>query len=90
MVRLILLARIAFWVQGAIAAALFDDTIRCGDDSASDEFLAQAKALQNGIRPHGLEAEFGGVTISVDTYFHVVTSAAKNGSVTIGQLNSQV
>ena len=57
---------------------------RCGSENPPAEIVAQAQAM--AVRPQPLAAQ----AINVKTYFHVVTTAAKAGSITQTQLNNQV
>ena len=57
---------------------------RCGSENPPADIVAQAQAM--AIRPQPM----AGQTINVQTYFHVVTTQAKAGSVTQTQLNNQV
>ena len=86
MVRFYLLALAFLKAQGTFAAAI-SSIVRCGNEEPPTELLAQAEAFRqtSHLRP----LAFAG-SISVNTYFHVVTSAGKNGSVTSSQLSSQV
>ena len=86
MVQFYLFALAFLHAQGAFAAAI-SAIVRCGTEEPPYELLAQAEAFRSTshLRPQA----FGG-SISVNTYFHVVTSAGKNGSVTSSQLSSQV
>ncbi|MCJ1313050.1 hypothetical protein MMC25_006726 [Agyrium rufum] len=84
----ILLALVISHPHGVFSVAVSNNTyIRCGDPVPTSDFLATAEALYNlNERRDLVERQ----SISVDTYFHVVTSAARNGSVTVTQLNSQL
>lgn len=59
---------------------------RCGSENPPAEILVQAQAM--AARPQPMAA--AAATINVNTYFHVVTTAAKRGSITQTQLNNQV
>lgn len=58
---------------------------RCGSENPPADILAQAAAMSHGPKPLAAQA-----TINVNTYFHVVTTQAKAGSITQTQLNNQV
>ena len=70
----------------AMAAVIGEKPIefRCGSENPPAEILAQAAAMS--AHPQPLAAQ----TINVQTYFHVVTTQAKAGSITQTQLNNQV
>ena len=87
MVRFDFLALCALHVQSAIAAAIAAQPayVRCGTAHPSAEMLAEAEAMAKGPQPN-----VGAATINVNTYFHVVTTQAAQGSVTQTQLNNQV
>ncbi|KAL8950594.1 MAG: hypothetical protein Q9222_003374 [Ikaeria aurantiellina] len=80
------LALCALWATSALAAvpAVKDAYVRCGTDSPSPELLAAAQSM--AIRPTAAAAR----TLNVNVYFHVVTTSAKQGSVTQAQLNNQL
>ena len=57
---------------------------RCGSENPPADILAQAAAMSHGPKPLAAQA------INVNTYFHVVTTSAKAGTITQTQLNNQV
>lgn len=57
---------------------------RCGSENPPADILAQAAAMSYGPKPLAAQA------INVNTYFHVVTTQTKAGSITQTQLNNQV
>ena len=57
---------------------------RCGSENPPADILAQAAAMNRGPKPLAVQP------INVQTYFHVVTTQAKAGSITQTQLNNQV
>ena len=70
----------------AMAAVIGEKPIefRCGSENPPAEILAQAAAMSHAPTPLAAQS------INIQTYFHVVTTQAKAGSVTQAQLNSQV
>ncbi|MCJ1258876.1 hypothetical protein MMC24_006710 [Lignoscripta atroalba] len=84
------LALLALQAGGAIAAAISAAPVvfRCGSENPPAALLAEAQAM--GAKQFAPAAAAAARTISVNTYFHVVTTAAKRGSVTQTQLNNQL
>ena len=70
----------------AMAAVIGEKPIqfRCGSENPPADILAQAAAMSHAPTPLAAQS------INIPTYFHVVTTQAKAGSVTQAQLNSQV
>ncbi|KAL8708931.1 MAG: hypothetical protein Q9220_006263 [cf. Caloplaca sp. 1 TL-2023] len=68
----------------AAVPAVKETYVRCGADSPSPELMAVAQSM--GTRPSPAAAR----TLNVNTYFHVVTTSAKQGSITQTQLNNQL
>ena len=60
---------------------------RCGSENPPAELLAQAEEFAARVAPQETTAL---AAISVNTYFHVVTSAAKQGQYSQTQLSNQV
>ncbi|KAL8678607.1 MAG: hypothetical protein Q9186_005070 [Xanthomendoza sp. 1 TL-2023] len=80
------LALSALWATTALAAPSVEKQtfIRCGADSPPAALVAVAQSMP--VRPVAQAAR----TLNVNTYFHVVTTAAKQGSITQTQLNNQI
>ncbi|KAL8788880.1 MAG: hypothetical protein Q9195_007094 [Heterodermia aff. obscurata] len=70
----------------AMAAVIGEKPIefRCGSENPPAEILAQAAAMSHAPTPLAAQS------INIQTYFHVVTTQAKAGSVTQTQLNNQL
>ncbi|KAL9009491.1 MAG: hypothetical protein Q9173_005478 [Seirophora scorigena] len=79
------LAWYALWASTALAAVPAQKYTRCGTGTPAPELLAAAQSMR--LDP---EAYAAAATLNINTYFHVVTSAAKQGSVTQTQLNNQL
>ncbi|KAI4111014.1 MAG: hypothetical protein LQ345_006899 [Seirophora villosa] len=79
------LAWYALWASTALAAVPAQKYTRCGTEAPAPELLAAAQSMR--VDP---EAYAAAATLNVNTYFHVVTTAAKQGSVTQTQLNDQL
>ncbi|KAL8808413.1 MAG: hypothetical protein Q9200_004291 [Gallowayella weberi] len=80
------LALSALWATTALAAPSAEQQtyVRCGADSPPAALVAAAQSM--AIRPIPQVAR----TLNVNTYFHVVTTAAAQGSITQTQLNNQI
>ncbi|KAL8784300.1 MAG: hypothetical protein Q9213_004058 [Squamulea squamosa] len=78
----------ALWASSALAAppTVKQAFVRCGTDDPPAALVAQAQSM--AIHPEAQTA--AAATINVNTYFHVVESTTKKGSVTQAQLNNQV
>lgn len=76
----------ALWATTVLAAPSVERQayVRCGADSPPAALVAAAQSM--AIRPVPQAAR----TLNVVTYLHVVTTAAKQGSITQTQLNNQV
>lgn len=77
-----LLARIALAAVPGVKPLLF----RCGSENPPQDILESARAMAANPSTQAAAA----ASINVKTYFHVVTTRAKQGSVTQTQLNNQV
>lgn len=77
----------AFWATSVLAAPSVERAafVRCGTDNPPAALVQQAQQL--AVKP---EPQAAAATLNVNTYFHVVESAAKKNSVTQTQLNNQV
>lgn len=80
------LAMCALWASSTLAGvpAIKETYVRCGADNPSAELVATAQSMS--VRPLPAVAR----TLAVNTYFHVVTTSAAQGSITQTQLNNQV
>ncbi|KAI4223314.1 MAG: hypothetical protein L6R36_005520 [Xanthoria steineri] len=77
----------ALWATSALAAPSVERAafVRCGTDNPPAALVQQAQQL--AVKP---EPQAAAATLNVNTYFHVVESAAKKNSVTQTQLNNQL
>ncbi|KAI4205129.1 MAG: hypothetical protein LQ346_001526 [Caloplaca aetnensis] len=75
------------WVSSALAAppAVKETYVRCGTGNPAAELVATAQSMR--LDPSAFAAA---ATLNVNVYFHVVTTAAKQGTVTQTQLNNQL
>ncbi|KAL9116821.1 MAG: hypothetical protein Q9187_006650, partial [Circinaria calcarea] len=86
---LAVIALVALQAGNAIAAAIAAPApFRCGSENPPADIMAQANAFRTQTDPAPAAAAAG--TINVKTYFHVVTTSAKAGSITQTQLNNQL
>ncbi|KAI4231338.1 MAG: hypothetical protein LQ349_005683 [Xanthoria aureola] len=81
----------ALWATSALAAppATKAGFVRCGTDNPPAALVAQAQDMSARFDPQAAAAAVA-ATLNVNVYFHVVESAAKQGSVTQTQLNNQL
>ncbi|KAL9042293.1 MAG: hypothetical protein Q9214_003827 [Letrouitia sp. 1 TL-2023] len=77
-----LLARIALAAVPGVKPLLF----RCGSENPPQDILDSARAMAANPSTQAAAA----ASINVKTYFHVVTTRAKQGSVTQTELNNQL
>lgn len=75
-------------IAAAIAAPAAPIPFRCGSENPPADILAQADAFRTHSGPDSVAA--AAATLNIKTYFHVVTTSAKAGTITQTQLNNQL
>ncbi|KAL8649968.1 MAG: hypothetical protein Q9210_004097 [Variospora velana] len=75
----------ALWASNALAAVPAVKYTRCGTGPPAADLVATAQSMRADPQAFAAAA-----TLNIRTYFHVVTSAAKRGSVTQAQLDNQL
>ncbi len=87
--QLLALVSLGLCASGVLAAVV-PPPFACGNEAPPPELLAEAGRLQkNKTQPEGGDS-FRVAALVVDTYFHIVTTAAKRGSVSSSQVTAQV